>query len=126
METFRKTAAVLIFPVLACLLLACHGEGPTGPGPGSTGIPGGGNANTRWVNDDATFYTPPYGSSCSNPGYQHIQDAVEAAVPGDKIKVCAGTYPEQVKVRAGKNDIQLISVQRWKAVIKAPAVMMPD
>ncbi len=124
METFRKTAAVLIFPVLAGLLLACHGEGPTGPGPGTTGLPGGGNATTRWVNDDGIAVPP--GSSCSNPGYRHIQDAVEAAAPGDKIKVCAGTYPEQVKVRVGKNDIQLISVQRWKAVIQAPAAMLPD
>lgn len=37
-------------------------------------------------------------SSCSTAGYGTIQSAVNAAAPGDKIVVCAGTYPEQVTI----------------------------
>jgi parallel beta-helix repeat protein len=51
---------------------------------------------------------------------------VDASAPGDRINVCPGTYPEQVTVPAGKNNLRLISVQRWQAVIKAPPVMVPD
>jgi parallel beta-helix repeat protein len=124
METLRKTAAVLIFPVLAGLI-ACHGEGPTEPDHGTTGIPGGGR--TRWVNGGGVVSLGAgTGSSCSNPGYNSIQAAVTAAISGDRIKVCAGTYTEQVVVGSGKDNIQLISVQLWKAVIKSPAVPAPD
>jgi pectin methylesterase-like acyl-CoA thioesterase len=38
---------------------------------------------------------------CPNAQYTTIQSAVTAAVPGDKIKVCAGTYIEQVTIPAG-------------------------
>jgi parallel beta-helix repeat protein len=49
---------------------------------------------------------------------------VDAAAPGDRIKVCAGTYVEQVTVPAAKSNIRLRSVQPWQAVIKAPAAMV--
>src|SRR5947207_12388235 len=131
MQILRKTAAALILPALAWVGVACDKTLPTAPEPAvgapTTGSNWGGSPSgtTRWVNDDATLPVPP-GSSCNNPGYSNIQPAVDDAAPGDKIKVCAGTYPEQVKVAAGKDNIQLISVQLWKAVIKAPPVMLPD
>jgi parallel beta-helix repeat protein len=39
------------------------------------------------------------------------------------IKVCAGTYVEQVKIPAGKDGLTLYSVPDLQAVIQAPALM---
>lgn len=33
---------------------------------------------------------------CPHAGFTHIQDAVNAASPGDEIRICKGTYNEQV------------------------------
>jgi hypothetical protein len=60
----------------------------------------------RWVNDDAASYAPP-GTSCDIAGYATIQAAVTAASPGDVIKVCPGTYRENVTI--GTNDLTVIS-----------------
>jgi pectin methylesterase-like acyl-CoA thioesterase len=50
-------------------------------------------ATTRWV-DPAAASSPP-GTACgTSAGYSTIQAAVNAATPGDTIRVCAGTYPE--------------------------------
>src|SRR5579871_2276512 len=78
---------------------------------------------TEWVNISNGPWAPP-GTSCEHPGYQHIQDAVNAATPGTRINVCPGTYTEQVTVPAGKDNINLVSVQLWQAVIQAPPVML--
>ena len=77
---------------------------------------------TRWVNDDG-LPVPP-GTSCSKPGYNTIQSAVNAAAPGDLINVCPGTYPEQVTVEtAAKSNIVLRSVTPLAARIQAPPLM---
>ena len=129
METLRRTASVLIFPVLAWVAVACEKTLPTEPRPVGAPTTGsnwsGSSGTTRWVNDDGTVYLPP-GNGCNNPGYQHIQDAVKDANPGDRINVCPGTYAEQVTVGMGKDNITLKSVGLWKAVIKAPTLMMFD
>jgi hypothetical protein len=52
---------------------------------------------TRWVSNTTTLGTAP-GTSCANPGYATITDAINASNPGDTIKVCAGTYDEQVVI----------------------------
>lgn len=38
------------------------------------------------------------GEQCRNAEFTTIQEAVDAAAPGDKIKVCAGLYEESVQV----------------------------
>jgi parallel beta-helix repeat protein len=47
------------------------------------------------VNDDTTG-PGPAGADCANPDFSTIHDAVNAAVPGTTILVCAGTYNENV------------------------------
>jgi nitrous oxidase accessory protein NosD len=85
------------------------------------------SAVTRWVNNDdpnGGLYMPP-GTSCTNPGYPRIQDAVNAAFAGDTILVCPGTYAEQVTVAtASKNNLTLRSVTPDAATIKAPLLML--
>jgi nitrous oxidase accessory protein NosD len=36
---------------------------------------------------------------CPNARFTHIQDAINAASPGDRIHICKGTYVEQVAIR---------------------------
>jgi hypothetical protein len=52
---------------------------------------------TRWVSN-TTPLGPAPGTSCANPGYATITDAINASSPGDTIEVCAGTYDEQVVI----------------------------
>jgi hypothetical protein len=63
------------------------------------------------------------GLDCPNFEYLTIQSAVDAATPGDMIKVCRGTYIEQVTIPAGKDGITLFSVPALQAVIQAPPVL---
>src|SRR5688572_8378344 len=44
-------------------------------------------------------------------GFQSIQAAVDAAEPGDKIRVYPGTYQEQVTIPDNKDDIELLAVK---------------
>lgn len=62
-------------------------------------------------------------ADCPNAQFTRIQDAIDAAQPGAMIKVCAGTYPEQLQIPAGKDGLTLFSVPDLAAVIKAPPVM---
>jgi hypothetical protein len=85
------------------------GVGPTA----STSDPGG------------PLVVAPLGSTnCPTAQYHTIQSAVTAASAGAMIKVCAGTYTEQVVIPAGKDGLTLYSVPDLGAVIKAPAVML--
>lgn len=49
------------------------------------------------------------GLDCPNAQYLTIQSAVDDAMSGDMIKVCRGTYVEQVTIPAGKDDLTLFS-----------------
>jgi hypothetical protein len=60
-------------------------------------------------------------AQCPNAPYSRIQDAVDAAPPGAQIKVCPGTYPEQVRIT--KNNLTLFSQIPLEAVIQAPVVL---
>jgi parallel beta-helix repeat protein len=63
---------------------------------------------------------------CKKADFTSIQAAVTAAQPKDKVKVCPGTYNEQVIVGPGKNGLSLESQQPLAAVIKAPATIAAD
>jgi hypothetical protein len=53
--------------------------------------------------------------------FTSVQAAVDFASQNTTIKVCPGTYTEQVTV--GKNKLKLQSAEQLQAIIKAPAVM---
>ena len=63
-------------------------------------VPAPNTGTTRWVSNTAPLGTAP-GTSCTDPGYATITDALTAASPGDTIKVCAGTYDEQLAITQG-------------------------
>jgi parallel beta-helix repeat protein len=132
MRALRKTLPAMIVSTITFLGTACERTAtPTEPssvaGVAAIANDRDGAANTIWVNDDdpnGIPYAPP-GTSCNDPGYPTVQSAVDAAAPGDRINVCPGTYREQVIIPTGKDGIRLRSVERWQAIIKAPAVMVP-
>jgi hypothetical protein len=58
------------------------------------------------------------GAQCHNAQYTSIQAAVNAAGPGSRIDVCAGTYAEEVLIAtAAKNDLRLHARGRAGAVV---------
>jgi hypothetical protein len=87
------------------------------------GVSGVEAATTHWVNLEETLPLPP-GNGCEHAGYKTIQAAVTAAGPGDTIRVCRGTYAEQVTIPGGKDNLTLHAVSHWHAIIKAPVVML--
>ena len=54
---------------------------------------------------------------CPSAAYTTIQSAVNAANPGDRIHVCAGTYPEQVTINKS------LTIDADNGVLVAPAAM---
>lgn len=70
---------------------------------------------TRWVSDQPAV---PYslGRSCTSPGYNTVQSAINAAPAGTTVKVCAGTYTEQLSITKG---ISLLGIE-------APTIKLPD
>jgi parallel beta-helix repeat protein len=65
----------------------------------------------------------PLNGDCPNANYTTIQSAVNASGPGDKIKVCPGVYPEQVRIIGPNHDgLTLESLQPLAAIIQWPTV----
>ena len=84
-------------------------------GPAALPASAGDGPNMFIVDDDR--------AQCPNAAFATIQSAVDAAGPGDQIKVCAGIYVEQVRV--AKSNLTLFSEVPLAAVIQAPLVMTP-
>jgi hypothetical protein len=62
-------------------------------------LPGAASASTTlWV---ASGPASPPGTSCPQPGYNTIQAAINAAPLGATIRVCEGTYTEQLQITHG-------------------------
>jgi len=76
-------------------------------------------------NSDGMLIVDNDGLDCPNWEYPTIQSAVNAAQPGDMIKVCPGTYVEQVTIPSGKDGLTLFSEGDLQAVIQAPPAMLP-
>ena len=53
-------------------------------------------------------------------GFPTIQSAVDAAAPGGRIKILAGTYVEQVRI---DKQVTIVGAGMDKTVIRAPAVL---
>jgi hypothetical protein len=75
-------------------------------------------------NTDGMLIVDDDGLDCPNRQYMTIQLAVNAANPGDKIKVCPGLYLEQVTIPAGKDGLTLFAEGALQPVIKAPPAML--
>lgn len=57
---------------------------------------------------------------CPNAGFTHIQDAVNAATPGASIRVCKGTYVEQVTIN------KPLEIEADSGAILMPAAMQQN
>ena len=63
-------------------------------------------------------------AQCPNAQFQSVQAAVNAASPGDSIRVCPGVYKEQVTIT--KNNLTLFAAQPRAANNMAPATIGSD
>jgi hypothetical protein len=68
---------------------------PVAPSTPKAAAPAATTTVTEWVSGSM-----PVGAdtSCASPGYQTISSALAAAPSGATIKVCSGTYPEQLAI----------------------------
>src|SRR4029077_5631043 len=90
----------VLFGALTCILVVGAGDAFA--------------STTRTVGDPMT---------CAKAGFSSVQAAVDASVSNDRIRVCPGTYIEQVSIPAGKTGLTIEATQHWNATIKAPAAM---
>jgi hypothetical protein len=71
-------------------------------------------AATRYVDDD--------GADCPQAAHTTVQSAVDAAAAGDTIRVCRGTYREQIVIPEAKDKLKLRSLPQ---TADAGATLMP-
>ncbi|MGH3088163.1 MAG: right-handed parallel beta-helix repeat-containing protein [Rubrobacteraceae bacterium] len=72
--------------------------------------------------EPATLVVDDDGQQCPDAGFETIQQAVNEATAGTTIRVCSGTYAEQVTITGtDKNDLQLDGDgPREDVVVQAP------
>jgi hypothetical protein len=80
-----------------------------------------GSATTHWVDDDGR--AGPSGCGQSTATFGAIQDAIDAADPGDTVLVCPGRYEEQLTIGAGKNGLTVRATRPWVATVLPPDSM---
>jgi hypothetical protein len=81
---FKQRATILVATttgVVACAAIA---------------VPAAASAASLWVAHATTV--SGNGTSCTKPGYNTIQSALEKASSGGKVEVCGGTYTEQLQI----------------------------
>lgn len=80
-----------------------------------------GSATTHWVDDDGR--AGPSGCGQSSATFSAIQDAIDAADPGDTVLVCPGRYEEQLTIGAGKDGLTVRATRPWVATVLPPDSM---
>lgn len=75
------------------------------------------SAKTLYVDDDR--------AQCRGAPFTAIQPAVDAAASGDTIRVCNGTYAEQVVLPQAKSSLSLRAVSRLGATLRPPVGGLP-
>lgn len=94
-----------------------------GPGADVVGIDDAALAATPAASSSGAIFVDDDHLDCPNATFTTIQAAVNASGPNDTIKVCPGTYREQVRIVGHIHDgLRLESLQPWKAVIQWPTV----
>jgi hypothetical protein len=71
-----------------------------------------------------TFVVDDDKAECPNAQFRHVQPAVGAADRNDAIRVCDGTYREQVVIPVAKRGLELSSVNPQGAVLMSPPAGM--
>ena len=79
--------------------------------------PASASGTTWWVDDDGK--AGPSSCDGTDSAHTHIQTAVNAAGADDTVKVCDGSYTEQVTISGSRDGLTLTSVNSHGAVIKA-------
>ncbi|MEO2089967.1 MAG: right-handed parallel beta-helix repeat-containing protein, partial [Gemmataceae bacterium] len=74
----------------------------------------------------ATLFVDDDRAQIKSAQYTTIQSAVDAAKAGDTIVVAKGTYTEQVRFSADKDNITLRPLNSQRPVIVAPAALAGD
>ncbi len=80
-------------------------------------VPCSASAATLQVDDDR--------AQCRSAPYTSVQAAVNAASSGDTIRVCQGTYAEQILLPRDKSNLSLRSVATLGATLMQPATGLP-
>lgn len=79
---------------------------------------------TRYVDDDGL--ASARGCDAGATAFTTIQAAVNASHSGDTVAVCPGTFQEQVKITASRQNLTLRTVDAFTARILSPTTLTAD